>query len=403
MSHLTQQKLAATPSAPASGKVMEFVNSDGQKCVIDANGHVSVLASTVRSNLIRNSGFWFAQRQVPGTLTTYSNVGGRALTADGWWISNENASTQYRRVDTTTATETNLAGRYYGEWTKITSTGKIQIGQAIEARDVQQYRGRNVRFRTKMKAVTTAATWNIGIAYLTSSGTADTIPSTAGNFFSAQGTNTVDPTLTVASNLVYIAPTSGKTGDNCTASTNCYKCSATTAWQRFSGVFTIPATAQNIIAIVFSDSQVAATAGIALAEVVLCDGEDIQDWCPQPVAMELVAVQRHYQKSFAVDTNPATNVGVNTGEARGIAGKAGAAAEFIPIQFPTRMRAAPSVTFYNPAAANAVMRDVTGAVDCAAATATGASEVNVYSTGNGNAATAVGNLIAVHYTADAEL
>lgn len=401
MSQLNLIKGAA-PSAPAATKVAAAADTDGRLITVDANGHVSTLANWRRS-LLRNGGFWFAQRQVPGTLTTYSNVGGRALTLDGWGIGCENASVQARRVDMTTVTESGVAGRFYGEFTKITSTGKMQVQQAIESRMTQSMRGRNVRVRLKMKAVVTGAQWNIALVQLTSAGTADTIPSGAGLFVTAQGANGVDPTLGTA--LSYIAPTAGRTGDNCTSSTNCYQATLTTAWQRFSGVFTVPSTAQNLVLVIYSHNQVAAAAGVAIGEAMIIEGEEIPDWTHGSVPEELVRVRRFYQKSFALDTAPAQNVGVNTGEQRGIAGKATAVANagFINFEFSPPMRAAPTVVVYNPAAANALARNITGAADMGATTITGTNERNSYTNSTGVAATAVGDLIAIHWSADGEL
>jgi len=68
------------------------------------------------------------------------------------------------------------------------------------------------------------------------------------------------------------------------------------------------------------------------------------------------------------------------------------------------MRAAPTTnTIYNPAAANAQARDVTGAVDCSATAIAGATERGCYVTCTGNAATLVGSHLAVHMSFDSEL
>jgi hypothetical protein len=113
--------------------------------------------------------------------------------------------------------------------------------------------------------------------------------------------------------------------------------------------------------------------------------------------------QRYYQKSFAQGTTPAQNVGNSTGELMFIAGKAGAAAQYGHARFPVVMRGAPTLTYYNPAATNAQVRDVTASADTSSTSSTSARDAGFTVTATGNASTAVGNLLAVHWIADAEL
>lgn len=401
MSYVTLNQGAAPPT-PASGKSAFFVGSDRRPAMVSDHGIQTSLDTLDGLNFLRNSGFWFAQRQVPGTLTTYSSTAGRAFTADGWAVTNENASAQFRRVDTNAAPESGLQSRYFGEFTKITANGKIQLSQCIEGSDAIQLRGRNVRLTFWARTVVVAsAQWNLALLQLTSAGTIDTIPAT---FVSAHGAAGVDPTL--GTNVSYIPPTSGKTGDNCTAGVNSYACTVTTAWQRFSGVFTVPSNCKNLLAMFYSHNQVVTTNGVAIGQVMLTDGEALQDWEPLSLSLELNRCLRFYEKSFLLDTAPAQNVGANSGEVRGVAGKAGAVANagFIPISYTVEKRATPTtVTVYNPAAANALARNITGAADMGATAITGSTAKNFYVNATGVAATAVGDLIAIHYSADAEL
>ena len=119
---------------------------------------------------------------------------------------------------------------------------------------------------------------------------------------------------------------------------------------------------------------------------------------------ELARCQRYYQKSFAIGTAPAQNVGVVSGSYGFGAWRAGALLmQGGSMLFPSRMRAAPTVTLYNPSAANAQMRDVTAGVDCSSTLTAAASEVGMGVVTVGHASTAVGNQMAVHWTAAAEL
>jgi len=70
---------------------------------------------------------------------------------------------------------------------------------------------------------------------------------------------------------------------------------------------------------------------------------------------------------------------------------------------PVTMRAAPTITLYNPLAANAQIRDIVAVADFTASAAAQQTEWSFSVQGTGNAATAVGNTLLVHATADASL
>lgn len=395
----------AEPSTPAAGKGSLYLDSaDRYLKLKDSKGLVGVIGDHELWNFARNSGFWFAQRQAPATLTTYSNIGGRIIAgADGWGISNENTSTQYRRVDTTGAAESGLQGRFWGEYTKITSVGKIVVVQVIEGSDAQALRGRTVRVGFWAKAIIgTPITLKLGLLNWT--GTVDVVPSGAGLVFSAFGANGVDPTL--AASFAYLAPKSGVTPDNGTAVTNNVTCNVTTTWQRFSAVFDVPTTCRNLILMIHSDNQIATTNGYALSQISLTDGFEIQNWSPLNLDAELNRVQRFYCKTFNLDTNPATNPGALTGETR-IPSPVGASTAFPACwtwEFPVRMRVAPTLTLFNPQAANAQVRNQTLNTDCTASAASADGEKRMLIAATTPASTVAGtNILGVHVSADAEL
>lgn len=356
--------------------------------------------SGARTNLLRNSGFWFAQRQTPGTLTTYTNTTGRATCADGWGITNENASVQYRRVDVSGAPEAGLLSRFYGEFTKITAAGKIIVTQVIEGTETHAVRARTVRLQVWMKQIVASNVVRLGLSYLTAAGTMNTIP-----VLGAFGIAGTDPTL--GANLTRIAPKTGYPGDGGTVSGNAISCTLTATWTRFGGVFDVPSDAKNLVVQVWSNGQIATTNGWAMCMASLTDGPDIPDWRPDDYNEELRRVQRYYQKTFAVDTAPVQNAGVTSGCLRCILGKAAAtanAAQFhwrfaVPLQ-----RALYTTTTYNPAAANAQIRQIGGvAADLTAVATANATENSVDITGTGVAGGAVGDQCGVHVSVDAEL
>ena len=350
-------------------------------------------------NYVRNGSFWFAQRQVPGTLTTYSSTGGRAGSADGWYITNENASAQYQRTDTSGAAESGLQAQFYGNFTKITSTGKLEVSQVLPSVDTCLIRGRTVRITCYMKQlVASAPVIRLGLIQLTSSGTVDTIPAT---FISAHGANGTDPTL--GTNLSYIVPTAGLLTENATITGNAASCTLSASWQKFSACFLVPTNCKNLVVMLWSNNQLAATNGFAVSQVELSDSYNFQDYSPESYDQEYGRCSRYIGKTFNVDTGPIQNAGAGTGEFRFQAGTVGALGDFGWYQFPVRMRIAPTVTTYNPAVGNAQVRDITAAADCSAVATTVATETGVMITATGNASTAVGNKLGVHLLLDADL
>lgn len=179
---------------------------------------------------------------------------------------------------------------------------------------------------------------------------------------------------------------------------------STSAQRLTYGPYTIPANATEI-AVRISAAHAAAAAGAddwtEVTNVKLEIGVKASPFVPEPLALTLLAAMRHYQKSFVTATAPAQNAGSGTGERRFPATVAGANANRLGmVQFPVPMRAAPSVTFYNPAAANGQVRDLTAAADCSGTAAANITEKGFAIGCTGNAATAVGNDLAVHWVAD---
>jgi hypothetical protein len=245
---------------------------------------------------------------------------------------------------------------------------------------------------------TASQTVRLGFVQLNASGTLDTLPAT---FISAAGANGTDPTL--GTNLAYIAPTAGITGDNCTLNGNAYDCSVTTAWQRFGGVFAFPANARNALPCVWTNAQLTATNGFSMSQASLTDGQEIQTWCPLSYEQEFERVMRIFYKTFNVDQQPVTNLGVNTGEFK-FQCVVGAAAAFagVGVRYPIPQRAAATtLTLFNPGAANAQIRNVTDGADGTVSAVTADGEQGCWLNGTSSAAAAAGEHLAVHLTADA--
>lgn len=339
--------------------------------ILSAVGNVS-------ENQLINGGFTFAQRQTPGTLTTIATD---TYSADRWRISRENAELQYQRNDA--LAESGLTSLYYGLYKKITNAGKFMVYQIIEGMNSVPLRGKTVVFQAKMKA---SSTKNIRMAVLElqNAGTLDTIP---GTFVTAWGADSTDPTL--GTNVAIITAAQTK--------------SVTTSWQSFSVSVTVPSNSKNLIVAIWSDADFAANDTLSIAEAGLFPGSTIQQWVMRPFAGELALCQRYYWKTFNIETGPAQNAGLSVGEHRYPAPVAGAATQrSTKLWFPTVMRTTPTIVTYNPSAANAQMRDVNVPGDCSG-TATTPKENGLTLSATGHASTSVGNALAVHITAEAEL
>jgi hypothetical protein len=329
-------------------------------------------------NYLINGGFDFAQRQAPGTLTAITD---NRYAADRWRVTRENADVQYIRVDATG--ESGLTSKYYGQLKKITNAGKLHICQIIEGVNTVPLRSKTVIFQVKMKA-SSSKTIRMAILELQNAGTMDSIPAT---LVTAFGVDSTDPTL--GTNVAVITAAQSK--------------SVTTSWQSCSVAVTVPSNSKNLICAIWSDADFSANDTLSIAEAGLFYGSVVQAWTPRLTRDELSLCQRYYWKSFSLDTAPAQNTGV-VGAVRFPAGKAGANSEYASFSYPVPMRAAPTLTFFNPSAANAQTRDSVAGADCSATVAGGNANENIFSVFcTGNASTAVGNALDVHATAEADL
>jgi hypothetical protein len=123
-----------------------------------------------------------------------------------------------------------------------------------------------------------------------------------------------------------------------------------------------------------------------------------------PFETELARCQRYYQKSFAYGVTPAQNTGDLSGCLIWPALQAGATAQrsqVLPLF--TRMRTTPSRISYSPGAASAEGYNITRSQVLTATNFLGSGDTGVYVTATGSAGTLIADLLAVHWTADAEL
>ncbi len=178
-------------------------------------------------------------------------------------------------------------------------------------------------------------------------------------------------------------------------------------------MFTVPSTAKNLVAVFFSDATGGTTDNISVAEFQLTQGPDIVDYVVTPVELELLACQRFFSKSFPQGVVPAASVAESSGGSgvTGLLGKTGSGTALgsqITVTWPATMFKAPTVTLFTPTASGAVVFRLTGTSPLSQGTTAIRSNSTtdrgclVTATNEATTNGAVGDLVAIHYIADAE-
>lgn len=141
-----------------------------------------------------------------------------------------------------------------------------------------------------------------------------------------------------------------------------------------------------------------------IAQVQLEPGTVATSFEQRPLVQELAMAQRYYSKSFAITTTPAQNAGT-TGILGYTVTNAGAVRTSREITFPVRMRASPTMTFFNPSAANSNWRNFSLAADSGVSSISNfnVNERSTYVDNPQVAGDAVAHVMGLHWTADAEL
>lgn len=404
MSTLTLNEVAP-PSIPASGKGRVFFNSSNEKLqLIDDQGFTQTFTpdGLRDKNLLTNGDFSFYQR---GSHVATLNTA-RVYGPDRWGMSIQASSNTFTQVDTSGAPETGYGPQYYGRFTQTTAVSKLLISQVIGQSNMAHCRGMSCRVQFEARQSTgTNAVLRLIVLQLTSAGTVDTV--TNAGFITAYGANAVDPSF--PANHVAITPTLCDTSSGAISGAGITTNQLNSAWTQYSGCFTMPASAKNIIVCIATHNQLAVNDVINIGEVGMYCGEELRMWNHFTEAMELAECSYYYQKSFPAATTPAASIAVATAGngANSLIAKAAATALAvqIPIYFNPPMFKAPTVTLFTPVGAGAVPYRITGttpAVQTAVAQ-TGLTHKGLVVTATGDANGTVGDLVGVHWTADAEL
>jgi hypothetical protein len=122
----------------------------------------------------------------------------------------------------------------------------------------------------------------------------------------------------------------------------------------------------------------------------------------RPIGTELALCQRYYWKTFPAVTAPAQNAGVAGSYVFGQLVSGAINCHYPVVPFPVEMRANPTLTLFNPSAANAQVRNIAAGADYSSTTIS-ASTWGFLIAATGPAGGTAGQASVIHVTASAEL
>jgi hypothetical protein len=374
---------------PVSPGLFEFEGPDGEPYKVDAENIGHSLFMLGRRNLIINGGFEVAQRVDPTAQTAMVGISTRAYGPDRWSIINENTGALWDRVDTGMIAETGLKSRYVSRLVKSTAAGQMGMYQIIEGAEVAPLRNSVVRVSAKMKKGI-AATMDVFmcLVQLTSAGSLDVIPAALASAYNTGSS----PYVTLGANLYLVG-------------SGFVNASLTNSWEEYTFTATVPNTCKNLILLIITQGQVNALDQLFVAEAGVYAGSGLVQWMNEDLTSIIQKCQRFYSKTFPIDQAPIQNWALTGSKRASIKIAAAVATSWNgeEYRFPVRMRIAPAITFYNPAAANAFVRNVTLGTNATATAASNISDLSCHVNCTGLAAWVVGNDSAVHISAEAEL
>ncbi len=138
---------------------------------------------------------------------------------------------------------------------------------------------------------------------------------------------------------------------------------------------------------------------VNFAQIQLEAGSTSTQFDLPPYQIEFDRCQRYYWKTFAIDTAPVQNVGSTNGTII-CCNPAANTYAIVWVPYPVRMCKTPTITSYNPSAANNKWRDVSSGVDYTfASDLANDRSMRIYA---GTIPSAVPDLLAVHLAAEAD-
>jgi hypothetical protein len=268
-----------------------------------------------------------------------------------------------------------------------TANKKFGYLQVLENKRAMAVIGDTVSLSFAAKKVVGNATLEtLRAAVISWDSTADTVTSDVVSAWSIAGT---DPVL--VANWTY-----ENTPSNLTL---------TDSYQTFKieGISVDTASTTNVGVFIWCDDADATAADIAyIGNVKLEATEKATEYTAVPFDADYTACQRFLEKSFAYATAPAQSVAA--GASRFLQNVGASAASGVPsVNFSVKKRVAPTMTLYNPGAANAQARNLDVPDDCTSTTVTGEAEGGFNFTFTSPAGSLLSEIIAIQWLADSRL
>lgn len=315
--------------------------------------------------------------------TTFTTPNDDTYGPDHWnFLVETNGSWTFARD---TSTPSNTLAKYSLKCTNVTLNNQCAIVQFIENVDTTKLSNNVVSFSFYAKTNSTEIA-NLRATILAWSSTADSITSDVISAWASDGT---DPTW--AANW-----TAEKAGSNL---------ALTSSWAQFSVesvVLDTASTANLALVIWVDDGTIAANDDFYITGVQMNLGPTAvttNGSGPVRYGDELARCQRYYFKTFPQGTAPAQSAGATTGAFTQYCQSTTGAIIGGSIHWPVTMFKVPTITTYNPGAANANWRDITNGAD-RVVTVNTATDGAVSISG---ASPAAGSRNEIHVTAEAEL
>lgn len=370
---VTRGDLIYGDSSPAWNR--KAIGAAGKALISDGADFAWAIPPYALENPIINGEFRIWQRG-----TSLSGIADDAYTADRWYI-----LTQTGTIADARQSDPFDGARYSAQMTQSqASAQRIGRAQIIEGKNCKHLRGQAVTFCGRFKI---SNDQNVRVAILEWTGTEDSVTSdvvndwtsgtyTAGNFF--LGSN-----LAVSAVKQYASPGTG--------------------WVDFFVNATLSSSFNNLIVMIWTEGTAAQNVTFAQANCGLIRGSvPPTAHRPRPITEELALCQRFMQKTFPIDTAPAQNIGAGSGEQIFYPYGGAGGTLYLNVRLPVPMRAAPTVTGYNPAAANGEARNFIDAADCSGTALTArATDISIQTTLN--AGWSANDGISIHWAAIAEL
>ena len=351
----------STPANPAAPKHKLYFDDGGAAYTLDSSGNVTALTRGGFKNRMNNGNFDLWQRGTSFTGLSSASV----YTADRWEIITGAAGTiDVTRQDFTEG-QTDVPGNpKYFMRVDITSSGSGSTEIKSPAEDVD---------------------WGAGLPVTVS--------------FWAKGS--VARTLTMRFWQVF------GTGGSSQVITTVGSAAVTTTWQKFTIYFTVPSISSKTIGTAHTHYVLlnaywghSVTGSVDLARFQMELGGAATVFEERPIAAELALAQRYYFKTFPQGTAPAQNAGRNGAVQITAQGTSSSHSHF---SLPVTMRTEPTITFYNPSATNAQIRNHNLSTDFTATSSNSETSHGMIAfLGTPPASSSVTHACSVHITADAE-